>query len=56
MRLGKEEARGFIEESAELSAAPHDPVETDPHREGDRTSASQHRSRNAPEDQSAPTR
>jgi hypothetical protein len=55
MRLGKEEAKGFIEEPAELSAAPGDPVEADP-REEERTAALQRSPSNATEDQPAPTR
>jgi hypothetical protein len=55
MRLGKEEAKGFIEEPAELSAAPHDAAETDP-REGERATALKRSLRNAPADHPAPTR
>jgi hypothetical protein len=55
MRLGKEEATGFIEEPAELSAAANDPVEADP-RERERTAALQRSPSNAPEDQPATTR
>ena len=55
MRLGKEEARGFIEEPVEASATQHAPDDTEPHGAEDPTVTRQHASRNTPEDQTAPT-
>jgi hypothetical protein len=56
MRLGKEEAQGFIEEPVEVSSGQHAPDEAEPHRAQDAVEALQHAPRNAPEDQTAPTR
>ena len=53
MRLGKVEAKGFIEEPAELSTASHDPTET--RREEERPVARDHAPRTAAEDQPTPT-
>jgi hypothetical protein len=55
MRLGKEEARGFIEEPVEVSDTRHAPDESEPHRAEDPTATLQHAPRNTPEDQTAPT-
>jgi hypothetical protein len=53
MRLGKVEAKGFIEEPAELSNASHDPIET--RQEEEQPVAQRHTPRTAPEDQPTPT-
>lgn len=57
MRLGKEEARGFIDEPIELaaeqddSAARRNPAATDPRKEAEHLASVQRSPRNAPEDQ-----
>ncbi len=53
MRLGKVEAKGFIEEPVELSTASHDPIET--RREEEPPVAQPHAPRTTPEDQPTPT-
>jgi hypothetical protein len=53
MRLGKVEARGFIEEPDGLSTASHDPIES--RQEDDRSVAQQELPRTAPKDQPTPT-
>jgi hypothetical protein len=53
MRLGKVEAKGFIEEPAELSTASHDPIEARQQEEG--PVAQQDSPGTAPEDQPTPT-
>ncbi len=53
MRLGRMEAKGFIEEPAEISTASHDPVETD--REDERADGQQPLPPTAPEGQPTPT-
>jgi hypothetical protein len=53
MRLGKVEAKGFIEEPAELSTASHDPVET--RQPEERPVAQQQSPSTEAEDQPTPT-
>jgi hypothetical protein len=53
MRLGKVEAKGFIEEPVELSTASHDPIES--RREEERPVAQQDSPRTASEDEPTPT-
>lgn len=56
MRLGKEEARGFIEEPVEVSTTRHDPVETEPHQVEEHAALLQQAPREDPEDQAASAR
>ena len=53
MRLGKVEAKGFIEEPAELSTVSHDLIET--RQEEERPVAQQQSPPTEPEDQPTPT-
>ena len=56
MRLGKEEARGFIEEPVEISATQNEPEMTEPHREEEPTAVLRHAPGDAPEEHAASTR
>lgn len=53
MRLGKEEARGFIEEPVEFSATQNDPDKTEPERQAEPTVSLGHAPEDAPEEQTA---
>ncbi|HWC37127.1 MAG TPA: hypothetical protein VG476_01300 [Acidimicrobiales bacterium] len=56
MRLGKEEARGFIDEPVEISATTNEPEKTEPSREAEPTVARRHGPGDAPKEQAASTR
>jgi hypothetical protein len=56
MRLGKEEARGFIDEPVEISATQNEPEKTEPHREEETTLGLRHAPGDAAKEQAASTR
>jgi hypothetical protein len=56
MRLGKEEAKGFIDEPVEISATQNEPEKTEPHRDDEPTVALRHAPGDAPKEQAASTR
>jgi hypothetical protein len=56
MRLGKEEAKGFIDEPVEISATQSEPEKTEPHLEEEPTVAVGRAPGDAPKDQAASSR
>jgi hypothetical protein len=56
MRLGKEEARGFIDEPVEISTTQNEPERTEPHQEEQPTAARRHAPADAPEEHAVSSR